>query len=428
MPGKVIERLEVDVVPLEGDEHSVGQHPVVMPCTVARSESAATKQRTVPRVDQQHLTRPEPPALDDLFRRHRHDAGLRSRGAQAVAGSLPAQRPEAVPVKGRADHDPVTERESCGSVPRLESDRLVAVEIAHRRGEVSAPLPCLGDEAHQRLAHLPTSVDKQLERVVERGGVRPLRPDHPAQLGLELGLAGVHPRPVSRNRVDLAVVREHAERLGESPVRHRVGRVALVEDRQAALAGLVVQVQVEVGEPSARHQALVHERAARARRDVHPHALLIGALFGTSPDKVEAALPFARIEVWVFDEAVPDRGHRLACSGAKRLRVDGDGTPSVDLHARTGDRGLDHGASALVPFEQRDDGIWTAEQTLGNLDQQPRAVAALAVRVQAAAVREACERGDAKADGFMAELGRGHKAHSTCGPAFREVTWPREAR
>ena len=106
----------------------------------------------------------------------------------------------------------------------------------------------------------------------------------------------------------------------------------------------------------------------------------------------------------------------------------GDSTPGGNLHARSGDRSFDDSASAVIPLEESDDCEWPAQQTVRDLDQQARAVAALAVSVQAAAVGEARERGDAEPDGFMAELGRGDKTHSTRGPAFWEVTWPREAR
>src|SRR5439155_885388 len=105
-------------------------------------------------------------------------------------------------------------------------------------------------------------------------------PDGAAEIGLELCLTRSHPRTVAGDGVDLAVVREHPERLRETPVRHRVGRVALVEDRELALARLVPQVEVEVGEPRARHQPLVDDGLAGAGRDVHTHAL---ALAGPSP-------------------------------------------------------------------------------------------------------------------------------------------------
>src|SRR5439155_22945672 len=133
---------------------------------------------------------PKPPALDDVFRRHRHQARLRGRGDQAVPGALPAERAQAVAIERRTDDDAIAEGEGGGAVPRLEADRLVAIEVAHRRGEVASTFPCVGHKAHQRLADLPAALHEQLERVVERRGVRSLRPDRAAELWLELGLPG----------------------------------------------------------------------------------------------------------------------------------------------------------------------------------------------------------------------------------------------
>ena len=310
--GEILERLEVDVVPFHGDEHAVGEECVIVPTGGPLFGVRVAQQRPVARVDEQHLTRAQPSALDHVLGRHRHDAGFRRRGDQAFPGALPAKRAQAVAVEGRPHHDAVTESECGGSVPRLEPDRLVAVEVAHRRGEVAATFPCIRHQAHQRLADLPSALHEQLEGVVQRRGVRSLGPDRSTELRLELRLARSHPGAVASDRVDLAVVGEHAEWLRESPVGHGVGRVALMENGDAALARLVPQVEVKVSEPRARHQSFVDERAARARGDVHLHALRLGPFFGAPASPVQAALPLVSVKAGVFDEAVPDGRHRLS--------------------------------------------------------------------------------------------------------------------
>ena len=273
LTGEILERLEVDVMPLHRDERTVGEERVVVPRGGAFFGLRVAQQRPVASIDEQHLPRAKPSALHDIFRRHGHDAGLRRGGDEPVPGSLPAQRPQPVAVERRTHHHAVAECQCGGTVPGLETNRLIAVEVAHRTGQVAAPLPRIGHKAHERLAHLPPALHEELERVVERRGVRSLGPDCSTQLGLQLCLARTHPGPVPRHGVDLAVVREHAERLGQPPVRHRVRRVPLMKDGEAALACFVLQVEVEVGEARACHQTLVDERATREGGDVHADAV-----------------------------------------------------------------------------------------------------------------------------------------------------------
>jgi hypothetical protein len=54
-----------------------------------------------------------------------------------------------------------------------------------------------------------------------------------------------------------------------------------------------------------------------------------------------------------------------------------------------------------------------------DLDQEPGAVTALAIGVEAAAVREPSQRLDAQRHRLVAELGGGDKAHAASGAAGR---------
>ena len=79
---------------------------------------------------------------------------------------------------------------------------------------------------------------------------------------VEAGLVALHPVDVAQDGVDLAVVGEHAERLGQLPVREGVGRIALVEDREARDEALVEQVGIEGRQMLGEEHALVDDRAA----------------------------------------------------------------------------------------------------------------------------------------------------------------------
>ena len=100
-----------------------------------------------------------------------------------------------------------------------------------------------GDEHHQGVHRVPSRAHEQLERVVETRGITAFRPDDGLQAldalapyGCGQGrLARPHRIAVPPQRVDLAVVGEHAERLGQRPARRRVRRIALVKDRDRRL-------------------------------------------------------------------------------------------------------------------------------------------------------------------------------------------------
>jgi hypothetical protein len=343
---------------------------------------------------------------------------------------LVAHRAQAVPVERGARDDAVGERERGRPVPRLEPGGLEAIEVADRRRHVAAALPGVRDQGHQRLGGVEAAPDEQLEDVVQAGGVRPLGPDHRAQLVGQLGLAGAHPRPVAGHRVDLAVVGEHPERLGEAPVGQRVRRVALVEDGELALRPLVLEVEVEVGQVRPGGQSLVDDRPAGAGGDVHPDALGLGSPLGQAPGGVQPVLPLVLRQVRALDHAVPDRRHALAGARAQTVRVQGWAPPVRDAHAVLGQGGGELAARALVPLEEDGDRGPGPEDLARDLDHQPRAVAAPAVGVEAAAVAEAGESSDTELDDSVARggAGRRHEAHATGGTVLRQLPRPRGAR
>ena len=77
-----------------------------------------------------------------------------------------------------------------------------------------------------------------------------------------------HPVVVAAQRVDLAVVGDHAVGMRERPGRERVGREALVHQRERALEVRIVQVRVIGAELIGEEHALVDQRAARDRHRV----------------------------------------------------------------------------------------------------------------------------------------------------------------
>src|SRR5439155_11788943 len=116
--------------------------------------------------------------------------------------------------------------------------------------------------------------------------------------------------------IDLAVVGEHTERLGERPARRRVRRVALVKDRKRRLVVRGREVGEEAGELRAGEERFVHERAAR--EGTHEERLEAGppprvgdaALDGTARE-IERAFPRRVVlasTVRRVEDGLPDGG------------------------------------------------------------------------------------------------------------------------
>ena len=192
-------------------------------------------------LDEEQLARSEPPTTDRLGRGERDGAGLGRDGHQPVARDGEGDRSQPVAVDERADASPIGEHDGGRTVPRREEPGRPTAERGDVRMRRAAQTQRLGDRREQRRRQVPAGGGEQLERLVERERVGAVRGEQRAggqeRLGDGLGAGVLGPATdllaVATDRVDLAVVGDRAERLGEAPDRVRVGRVALVEDRIA---------------------------------------------------------------------------------------------------------------------------------------------------------------------------------------------------
>src|SRR3546814_20588672 len=69
-----------------------------------------------------------------------------------------------------------------------------------------------------------------------------------------LDLVAAHPVAVAADRIDLTIMGEGAEGLGQPPLRKGVGRIALVKDCDPAFEQLVREVGIEIGRASCRER------------------------------------------------------------------------------------------------------------------------------------------------------------------------------
>ena len=227
-------------------------------------------------VDQQHLARLQPPLGDDVLLRDRQHAHLGRHDDAVVAGDEIARRAQAVAVERGADLAAVGEGDRGRAVPRLHQRGVVFVEGAPLLVHERIAGPGLRDHHHHRVRERVAALHQEFERVVEAGGVGlALVGDRPELLDVvaeqrrrHRRLPRRHPVVVAAQRVDLAVVRDHAVGMRERPGREGVGREALMHQRERALEIRIVQVGIIGAELVGEEHALVDDGAARDRHRV----------------------------------------------------------------------------------------------------------------------------------------------------------------
>ncbi len=210
-----------------------------------------------------------------------------------------------------------------------------------------------------------------------------------------------------------------------------------MHERQRALAALIAEVRIEVGQLPADQHALVVERARGARGHIQPTSL--GAQLADAPDHVQLALERILVLDRIrsppapgADEQLPDRGPAAARHLAGVLRPDRHVAPAQDalalrLHgvleqllqarARSGvlarQKAHQHAVGASGRKLEAGDG---AQQLVGHLHQDPGAVARARVRARGAAVLEVLQSRDAQLDHLVRRRviePRDH-AHAAC--------------
>ena len=232
-------------------------------------------------IDQQHLARLQAPLHDDVFFRHRQHADFRSHDDAVVAGDDVARRPQAVAVERGADLPSVGESDGGGTVPWLHQGGVIFVEGAAFLVHERIARPRLGYHHHHRVGERIAAHGEKFERVVETRGVGLTLVGNRPQLGDVAAefrrrhrcLACRHPVVVAAQRVDLAVVRDHAVGMRQRPGRERVGGKALMDERQRAFEIRVVQVRVIGAELVGEKHALVDHGAAGDR-----HRVVVGGV------------------------------------------------------------------------------------------------------------------------------------------------------
>ena len=222
--------------------------------------------RPATRLDEQHLARPEPPSPDRVGRFERHGARFGRDRDEAVGRDGESSRPQPVAVDERADPSTICEHDRGRAIPGRQHPGRPAPERGDVRMRSSPQSDRLGDGREQRRSEIPAGRREQLQALVERQRIRAIGREQRAgveQVGSDPPGAAV-PRPapdllpVAADRVDLAVVRDRAERLGETPHGRRVRGVPLVEHGIRQI-DVCAEIRVQVGEARPGDEAFVDD-------------------------------------------------------------------------------------------------------------------------------------------------------------------------
>ena len=379
-------------------------------------------------VHQEHGARGHAALAHDRAIREVDHADLRGEDDQPVLGLPEAAGAQPVAVEHRAHASAVGEGHGGGPVPRLHERGVVLVEGAPVGVHGLVVLPGLRDHHHHGLHERAAREHEQLGDLVEGLRVRGALGADREQLlgiaaqqrGLQLRLARAHPVAVALDGVDLAVVRQDPHGLGQRPRRERVGREARVHHRQPRAEALIREIRVEGLELGRGEHALVDDGRARERRAVdaqpvlRPLAQAEGLLIELQPggravQVLDRDVPGERLLgiAALLDEELDEVRHDGAGRAADRGIVHGDLAPAEDLEPlRVGDLLHLRADLRLVPAtggqEHRAHGVGArcgqldvehlAEEGVGDLQENARAVAGAGVAADGAAVLEGPQR------------------------------------
>ena len=225
-------------------------------------------------IHQEHLARLQAAFHLYVFRLDRQYPGLGRHHHEVVVRDEITRRTQAVAVERGPDQTPVRERNRGGAVPGLHQRAVIFVVGFARRIHVRIAVPCLGNQHRHRVRQRAAGLDEKLERVIEGRRIAPaglnnreeLRKVRAEQVGLENGLARMHPAHIAPDRIDFAIVGNVMERMRKLPGGKCVRREALVHQAKRAGHIRIGKLYVEFRNLRREQQTFVNDRAARERR------------------------------------------------------------------------------------------------------------------------------------------------------------------
>ena len=182
------------------------------------------EQATFLHIHGNHLPRAKCAFLDNSGLINRHHANLGPSNQQAVTRHNIAQRTQTVAVQTTANPATIGHRQGSRAIPRLHNRVAIAVHVLPRLRHFNRLLrPRLWH--HHCLCHggIAARADQNFKDRIQGRGVRRARRDDRFDIlsliaertGCHADFMALHPVDVAFQRVDFAVVGQHAERLGQ---------------------------------------------------------------------------------------------------------------------------------------------------------------------------------------------------------------------
>ena len=238
-------------------------------------------------IDKQYLTRLQPALLGNLRGVEVHDTHLAGHHHGVVLGDGIARRAQSVAVQHASGKTAVAEQQGGRAVPGLHEDGVILVEGLEVFADGVLVIKALGHHNSHGMGQREAAPHEELEHVVEAGRVAHAGLDDGRNLadvaqgfGRQYRLAGLHPSTVAADSVNLAIVAEQAERLGQAPRGERVGRETAVNQGQTTGKIGVGKVGVILAQLEAGEHALVDDVLTGERADVEVATLPLGQVVG----------------------------------------------------------------------------------------------------------------------------------------------------
>ena len=388
-------------------------------------------------VDEEHFARLQAPFLDNFFFRNRQYSHFGGQHHQIVIGNVIARGPQAVTVEGGADLPSVGKGDGGGAVPGLHDPRIIFVKCPPFFVHQGVAGPCFGYQKHHGVGQGIAARHEKFQGVVDTGGIGLTlgdeRPDLVEIVSKKLrghgAAACIHPVEVTAQGVDLAVVTENPERLGQAPSGEGVGGKALMHQGQSRNHAFVGKVLVKTPHLMGQHHALEQQGSRREGENIevfhafHPahqfsrgvfhllannekpalEPILVGTGLATPHKKLtdnRFGGPDALSDVAVIHRYVAPAQHLLPLGSGELFQQGLAFFPRRRVVGRQEQHG--HAVFALRRQINARIGAFGAQEGVGHLDQDPRPVTGLGIGSHGAAMGEILEDGQALTDDFVA--------------------------
>jgi len=260
-----------------------------------------------------------------------------------VRGDAVTGRAEAVAIEGSADDLSIREGDGGGAVPGLHDGSVKFIKCFFHGVHLFVAIPCFRYQHHHHMGERATAEGQQLDDIIQAGGVGlAFRDDGQQHFHFLLGevgrgkafLACLQPVEITLEGIDLPVVGDEAEGLGQLPGGEGVGGKAAVYETEGRNETLVAQIGKVMSYLAAGELAFVDDRLIGEGCHVESDGVLFYRIVDGVAGVVtqQKQLPFEIVGLgyeYLFHFGLDGKG-----GGADAFGVDGNLTIAQDLQAQ----------------------------------------------------------------------------------------------